>query len=322
MFNSPRPACFLSTPHQDARSRPASELYGRCRAAACARLIEHLDDAPAIKRAIALIQSLDAHQRAVADAGRRARLRVCAARECGFSALGPNFPRCPIRVGVASNSPSVSRPVISATTVGGRAWRLHRGFSARVLATVPSSASSRRMLLQLDAVGILQAELAGDFPRADLARIRADEGDDGVPARKTIVVFSLHLLPGPCPRSSSQASWVTVGFFFADVLAAEATGARALLTASDVGFAAAFFAASLLGRFWRVRDRQLSSRAWHRRSIRPQPSSAAAFLAPRFGLPPPLAARSSISSNGLGERDRRRGSCRSGIVALTPPAVT
>jgi hypothetical protein len=29
---------------------------------------------------------------------------------------------------------------------------------------------------------------------------------------------------------------------FAEVLAAEATGARALLTASDLGFAAAFFA--------------------------------------------------------------------------------
>src|SRR5207244_5479240 len=49
--------------------------------------------------------------------------------------------------------------------------------------------------LQLDAVGILQAELAGDFPRADLAWIRTDKGDDGVPAWKTIVVVSLHLPP-------------------------------------------------------------------------------------------------------------------------------
>src|SRR5207237_4471514 len=50
--------------------------------------------------------------------------------------------------------------------------------------------------LQLDAVGIFQAELAGDFPRADLAWIRTDKGNDGVPAWKTIVVFSLHLSPG------------------------------------------------------------------------------------------------------------------------------
>src|SRR6185295_10550184 len=40
------------------------------------RVIEHLDDAAAIKRAFALVQLLDAHQRAVADAGSRSRLRA------------------------------------------------------------------------------------------------------------------------------------------------------------------------------------------------------------------------------------------------------
>jgi hypothetical protein len=50
--------------------------------------------------------------------------------------------------------------------------------------------------LQLDAVGVLQAELARDLAGADLAWIRTDEGDDGVPGRKAIVVFALHLSPG------------------------------------------------------------------------------------------------------------------------------
>ena len=61
--------------------------------------------------------------------------------------------------------------------------------------------------LQLDAVGILQAELARDLAGADLAWIRTDEGDDGVPGRKAIVVFFASLIPGPCPRFSSQAFW-------------------------------------------------------------------------------------------------------------------
>ncbi|MGY4419398.1 hypothetical protein ACVWY2_001823 [Bradyrhizobium sp. JR6.1] len=47
--------------------------------------------------------------------------------------------------------------------------------------------------LQLDAVGVLQAELARDLAGADLAWIGADEGDDGVPARKAMVGFSFHL---------------------------------------------------------------------------------------------------------------------------------
>ncbi len=79
--------------------------------------------------------------------------------------------------------------------------------------------------LQLDAVGILQAELAGDFPRADSARIRTDKGNDGVPARKTIVVFSSSLIPGLARALLRRRLGGVSGF--ADVLAAEATARHA-----------------------------------------------------------------------------------------------
>src|ERR1700751_3617537 len=63
---------------------------------------------------------------------------------------------------------------------------------------------------QLGAGGILQAELAGDFPGADLAGILADEGDNGVPRRKVrrkaTVAFAFHfvIIRAPCRRSSSR----------------------------------------------------------------------------------------------------------------------
>src|SRR6184192_3331473 len=68
--------------------------------------------------------------------------------------------------------------------------------------------------------------------------------------------------------------------FAADVLAAGATGARALLTASDFGLLAAFLAG-----FFVVSSPSAFAAFF-----------GAAFLAPRLTLPPPLAARSSISA--------------------------
>ncbi len=72
MFNS-RPACFLSTgisrPPPPGRAAEDSEHAGP-------GVVDHLDDAAAIGRAFALVRLLDAQQRAVADAGRRARLRA------------------------------------------------------------------------------------------------------------------------------------------------------------------------------------------------------------------------------------------------------
>ena len=54
--------------------------------------------------------------------------------------------------------------------------------------------------LQLDAVGVLQAELARDLAGADLSRMRADEGDDGVPVRKAAVALLGHSIRWPCRR--------------------------------------------------------------------------------------------------------------------------
>src|SRR5437868_14260286 len=41
--------------------------------------------------------------------------------------------------------------------------------------------------LELDAVGILQPEFARDLPRADLARLRTDEGEDRLRRRKALL---------------------------------------------------------------------------------------------------------------------------------------
>src|SRR6185436_15675728 len=101
-----------------------------------------------------------------------------------------------------------------------------------------------------------------------------------------------------------------VAGFAADVLAADATGARALLTASDFGFGAAFFAAAFLAGFGASGSTALATAFF-----------GAAFLAPRFGLPPPLAARSSISAMASASVIVS-GVLSLGIVALTPPAVT
>src|ERR1700693_3165616 len=60
---------------------------------------------------------------------------------------------------------------------------------------------------QLGAVGVLQAELARDLAGSDLSRMRADEGDDGVPGRKATVALLFHLILGPFRHVSSQASW-------------------------------------------------------------------------------------------------------------------
>jgi len=76
-----------------------------------------------------------------------------------------------------------------------------------------------------------------------------------------------------------------VAGFAAEVFAADATGARALLTASVFGFAAAFFTAAFLAGFGASESPALTAAFF-----------GAAFFAPRFGLPPPLAARSSISA--------------------------
>ena len=49
-----------------------------------------------------------------------------------------------------------------------------------------------QQLLQRGAVGVLEAELARDLTRADLAGVGANEGDDGVRRRKAAVALSCH----------------------------------------------------------------------------------------------------------------------------------
>src|SRR6185437_5371596 len=57
---------------------------------------------------------------------------------------------------------------------------------------------------QFDAVGILETELAGDLLRADLARMRANECDNGFAVRKMPVARFAHISRS-CQHSSSRA---------------------------------------------------------------------------------------------------------------------
>ena len=103
----------------------------------------------------------------------------------------------------------------------------------------------------------------------------------------------------------------------ADVLAADATGARALLTESDFGFAGAFFAAAFLAGFGVSGSAGFSADF----SVVLADFFGAAFFAARLVLPPPLAARSSISAMASASLIVS-GVLSLVIVALTPPAVT
>src|SRR6195952_1254758 len=119
----------------------------------------------------------------------------------------------------------------------------------------------------------------------------------------------LFTYPRALPALFFAGGLVAAGFA-ADVLAAEATGARALLTASAFGFAAAFFTAAFLAGFGASGSTALAAAFF-----------GAAFLAPRFGLPPPLAARSSIRAMASASVIVS-GVLSLGIVALTPTDVT
>src|SRR5262249_35702402 len=101
-----------------------------------------------------------------------------------------------------------------------------------------------------------------------------------------------------------------VAGFDAEVLASAATGARALLAASDFGLAA-FLATAFFAGFAAASSPSVFA------------FFGAAFLAPRFALPPPpLAARSSISAIACASVIVSGGAISLGMVALTPPAVT
>jgi hypothetical protein len=119
--------------------------------------------------------------------------------------------------------------------------------------------------------------------------------------------------------------------FFAGAFAVLAGGfaaaidPRALLTASDfasdLGLAAAFFAAAFLAGFAAVAALSDLSVLAALFVVLLLVLAGFAFFAARFGLPPPLAARSSISAMASG---RVMLSCvlSLGMDALTPPAET
>src|SRR5262245_64115557 len=71
----------------------------------------------------------------------------------------------------------------------------------------------------------------------------ADEGEDGITARKALLAPLAH--PRALPALFLAGAFAPAAGFDADVLAAGATGARALVAASDFGFAAAFLATAL-----------------------------------------------------------------------------
>ena len=98
--------------------------------------------------------------------------------------------------------------------------------------------------------------------------------------------------------------------FDGEVFAAGVTGARALLTASDFGFAAGLAAADFLAGFGAF----ATASTWAGFTT----VLAGAFLAPRFGLPPPFATRSSISAMASGSV-MVSWVLSLGMVALTPP---
>ncbi len=155
-------------------------------------VIDHLDDASAIDGACAVFQLLDPQQRAVADACRGARLRTAGNMDADFWRLAA-FDLVPF--GRSGDQLAVA---VASGDVGHHGRRQHRRF-AYLLAALLNGAFVGKLAqdsLQFHAVGILQAEFAGDLLRSDFSGIGSDKGDNGISGRKAIVMFSLHLPSG------------------------------------------------------------------------------------------------------------------------------
>src|SRR3984957_2138169 len=179
---------------------------------------------------------------------------------------------------------------MSAITVGGRV--LGSCTLRPRLAMVPWSASSRRIrfssmrsaFFSPNSRAISRVPIALGF-----VRIKATMASR---LGKTLSRCFATSVRWPYPLAL-PALFLATGFVVlaAEVFAVAVTGARALLAASDFGFAAAFFAAGFLAGFAAFA------------SVSALAGFAAAFfagLAPRFGLPPPLATRSSIKAIASG----------------------
>src|SRR5713101_3413507 len=165
-------------------------------------VIDDLDDAPAI--AVALIQLLDAQQRAVAHPCCGAGLRTSGNMDADLRRLAA-FDLIPL--GGRCDQFAVA---IASGDVGHHGRRQACGF-AYFLAAFGDHAFVGELAqdaFQFGAVGVLQAEFARDLAGSDFSRLRTYEGDDGVRAWKNLVALFCHFIRLPCQRSSSPpASW-------------------------------------------------------------------------------------------------------------------
>jgi len=183
--------------------------------------------------------------------------------------------------------------------------------------------------LELDAVGVLEAKLPRDFAGADFSRMRADEGDKGVPLwGKTLVALFSPLIRLPCRRSLCSGFGRRLRWRGFGRRRYRRTGLAGRGGAIGLRLRRGFLRDRLLGRlanglvngFGRLRIR--FGRLFCLAAL-----AGLAFLAPRFGLPPPLATRSSISAMASSRRDdsrqavgRASGPCGSRIkAAATAP---
>src|SRR5579883_954204 len=298
------------------RDEPAAAVGEAAKDAEDAALavIDDLDDAAAIGCAFAFIRRLDAQQHAIADAAGLG--GPCLARQMDADLR---------RFAVLDLVPFGGRGdqfavAVAAGDVGHHSGRQRCGLAdlATLLLDGAIVGELAQQALELGAIGVFQPELAGDLLGPELAGIVADEGDNGLAIGKAIVRNFLHRFQRAFPALFFASVLGVVAGLAADVLAAFATGARALLMASDFGLAAAFLTVAFLAGF----GASASSAAPALAVFAAFATLAAGFaLALPLALPPPLAARSSISAIACSSV-RLSFSNSAGIVALTPPAVT
>ena len=81
--------------------------------------------------------------------------------------------------GRAKNSPSLSRPVISASTTGGKVPGVDAAVCAGAL-DLAFGGEFAQHAVERRAVGVFRAECARDFARADIATAFADKRDQFV----------------------------------------------------------------------------------------------------------------------------------------------
>src|SRR5258707_6176372 len=162
-------------------------------------VIDDLDDAPAIGAVVALLQLLDAQQRAVADPGGGAGLRTSGDMDADLRRLAvfdliPLGGRCDqFAVAVASGD------------VGHHGRRQACGFAyfLAALGDDPFVGQLAQHSFQFGAVGVLQAKFPRNLAGSNFPWLRTDKGDEGVRSWKDLVALFCHFIRLLCQRSSS-----------------------------------------------------------------------------------------------------------------------